>query len=336
MDLARFPRLRLTTTPTPLMRAPNLEAALGPGAPRIYLKRDDLTGLAFGGNKARKLEFLVADALAQNATVLVTEGAVQSNHARLTAAAAAVAGLKAVLVLDARAGADLAGNLLLDHLLGADVRIVPDLAARAAAMATLDAELRAAGERPYLIPTGGSVPLGALGYVAMVEELQDQLLATRESPSVLFFGSGSTGTHAGLAVGARAFAAPFRVQAVSDGDPSAELAGRAARLATATADLLGFATTFAPSDMHVDDRFVGPGYGIRTETGLEAIRLLARTEAVFLDPVYTGKAMAGLLAYVRAGAYSPDEAIVFLHTGGGPSLFAHGSALLDHHDSASR
>ncbi len=328
MRLATLPRYHLAMLPTPLQRVRNLEAALGPRCPRIYLKRDDLTGLAFGGNKARKLEFLVAGALAQNATVLVTEGAVQSNHARLTAAAAAVAGLKAVLVLDARAGAVVAGNLLLDHLLGADVRIVHDKTARAAAMADLDAELRAAGERPYLIPTGGSVPLGALGYVAMVEELQDQLLAAREAPSRLFFASGSAGTHAGLAVGARAFAAPFRLQAISDGDPRAELASRAARLAAATADLLGFSTVFAASEMDVDDRFVGLGYGIRTEAGLEAIRLLARTEAVFLDPVYTGKAMAGLIDHARRALLGADDTVVFVHTGGLPALFAFKDGLL--------
>ena len=185
MRLATIPRYPMTTIPTPLTRARNLEVALGRRAPRIYLKRDDLTGLAFGGNKARKLEYLVADALAMGSTVLVTEGAVQSNHARMTAAAAAIAGLRAVLVLDARNGAVLAGNLLLDRLLGAEVRIVPDKEARVAEMQRIGDELEAAGERPYVIPTGGSVPLGAVAYVAMVQELLAQLLVVSEAPSRL-------------------------------------------------------------------------------------------------------------------------------------------------------
>src|ERR687896_1718906 len=165
MQLAALPRYPLATLPTPLQRARNLETALGPRCPRIYLKRDDLTGLAFGGNKARKLEYLLADALTDRATTLVTEGAAQSNHARITAAAAAIAGLRSVLVLDARHGSDIAGNLLLDHLMGAEVRIVPDKATRTALMTSIGDELRAAGERPYLIPTGGSVAIGAAGYV---------------------------------------------------------------------------------------------------------------------------------------------------------------------------
>src|ERR671916_515379 len=176
MRLATLPRCHLATLPTPVHRARNLETALGPRCPRIYLKRDDLTGLAFGGNKARKLEYLLADALANEATVLVTEGAAQSNHARITAAAAAIAGLRSVLVLDARQGSEVAGNLLLDHLMGAEVRIVSDKVTRAALMASIGDELRAAGERPYVIPTGGSVPLGAAGYVAMIAELLAQLV----------------------------------------------------------------------------------------------------------------------------------------------------------------
>ena len=177
MRLATLPRYHLAMLPTPLQRARNLEVTLGPRCPRIYLKRDDLTGLAFGGNKARKLEYLLADALTDRATMLVTEGAAQSNHARMTAAAAVIAGLRSVLVLDARHGSEIAGNLLLDHLLGAEVRIVPDKATRSRLMASIGEELRAAGERPYVIPTGGSVPIGAAGYVAMFTELLAQLLS---------------------------------------------------------------------------------------------------------------------------------------------------------------
>ena len=328
MRLATIPRFPLTTLPTPLHRARNLEVALGERSPRIYLKRDDLTGLAFGGNKARKLEFLLADALAAGATALVTEGAVQSNHARITAAAAAIAGLRCVLVLDARHGAEVAGNLLLDHLMGAEVRIVPDKPARTALMERIGDELRAAGERPYVIPTGGSVPLGAAAYVATVAELLGQLMAAGEAPTRLYCPTGSMGTQAGLAVGARAFSAPFRVLGIAVEPPLAELIATGAALANATAALLALEPSFTEANIAIDGDFIGAGYGTPTPEGMEAIRLLARTEAVFLDPVYSGKAMSGLIAHVRAGELDPADSVVFLHTGGGPSLFAHGTALL--------
>jgi D-cysteine desulfhydrase family pyridoxal phosphate-dependent enzyme len=329
MRLATLPRYPLATLPTPLHRARNLETALGPRCPRIYLKRDDLTGLAFGGNKARKLEYLLADALANEATTLVTEGAAQSNHARITAAAAAIAGLRSVLVLDARQGSEVAGNLLLDHLLGAEVRIVPDKATRAALMASIGGELRAAGERPYVIPTGGSVPIGAAGYVTMVAELVEQLLSAGEAPSRLYFPTGSLGTQAGLAVGARAFAAPFVVYGVAVEHPVEKLIADGAALASGTAELLGIDQCFDASDIAIDGAYIGAAYGVPTAEGIEAIRLLARTEAIFLDPVYSGKAMAALINHARAGALDPNEAVVFLHTGGGPSLFATGTTLLD-------
>ena len=328
MRLATLPRYPLATLPTPLHRARNLETALGPRCPRIYLKRDDLTGLAFGGNKARKLEYLLADALANEATMLVTEGAVQSNHARITAAAAAIGGLRSALVLDARQGADVAGNLLLDHLLGAEVRIVPDKAARGALMASIGDELRAAGERPYVIPTGGSVPIGAAGYVTMVAELLAQLVSCGETPSRLYFPTGSMGTQAGLVVGARAFSAPFVVYGVAVEHPVEQLIVDGLALANGTAELLGLDQCFDTADIAVDGGFIGAAYGVPTEEGIEAIRLLARTEAVFLDPVYSGKAMAALISHTRAGELDPNEAVVFLHTGGGPSLFATGTALL--------
>jgi D-cysteine desulfhydrase family pyridoxal phosphate-dependent enzyme len=328
MRLSTLPRYPLASLPTPLQRARNLEAALGAGAPRIYLKRDDLTGFAFGGNKARKLEYLLADALAMGATTLVSEGAAQSNHARITAAAAAVAGLDAVLVLDARHGSEIEGNLLLDHLLGAEVRIVPDKAARIAEMQRVAEELRGAGKTPYLIPTGGSVPLGAAAYVATVLELMDQLMVVGEAPRRLYVATGSQGTQAGLVLGARAFSAPFAVHGVAVEHPVEKLIGDCAALANATAQLIGLEERFARDDISIDDGYVGAAYGTATEAGLEAIRLLARTEAVFLDPVYSGKAMSALIAHVRAGAIDADEAVIFLHTGGGPSLFAAGTALL--------
>ncbi len=328
MRLARIPRYPLTTIPTPLIRARNLEVALGEVSPRIYLKRDDLTGLAFGGNKARKLEYLVADALATGSTVLVTEGAVQSNHARMTAAAAAIVGLRAILVLDARNGDALVGNLLLDRLLAAEIRVVPDKEVREAEMQRIGDELVAAGEQPYVIPVGGSVPLGAVGYVAMVQELQTQLLEVSEAPIRLYCATSSLGTQAGLAVGARALTASFAVQGIAVEGSAAALSDVGALLANATADLLQIEERFTTRDIQIDDRFVGAGYGKASLEGLAAIRLLARTEAVFLDPAYTAKAMAGMLADIRAGTIDSNEAVVFLHTGGGPSIFPWGEALL--------
>lgn len=328
MRLASLPRYPLTTTPTPLQRARNLEAVLGPPCPRLYLKRDDLTGLAFGGNKARKLEYLVADARAGGATLLVTEGAAQSNHARMTAAAAAIAGMSAVLVLDARHGAEVGGNLLLDHLFGAEVRIVADPAARVAAMERIEDELRAAGERPYVIPTGGSVPLGAVGYVAMVAELQGQLLAVGEVPTELVHATSSMGTQAGLVVGVRALSATFAVRGVAVEHPVDDLVATGVALANATADLLEISATFGEEDVTVEGGFVGAGYGVPTPEGIAAIRLLAETEAVVLDPVYGAKAMAALLARVRSGEVDPAGSVLFLHTGGGPSVFPFGPALL--------
>ena len=328
MRLATLPRYPLATLPTPLQRARNLEKALGPLTPRIYLKRDDLTGLAFGGNKARKLEYLLADALANEATTLVTEGAVQSNHARITAAAAAIAGLRSVLVLDARHGSEVAGNLFLDHLLGAEVRIVSDKATRTALMASIGDELRAAGERPYVIPTGGSVPIGAAGYVTMVAELLGQLVTAAETPSRLYFATGSLGTQAGLVVGARAFSAPFAVYGVAVEHPVEQLIADGVALASGTAALLGSDQCFNATEITIEGAFIGAAYGVPTEAGIEAIRLLARTEAIFLDPVYSGKAMAALISHARAGELDPNEAVVFLHTGGGPSLFAAGTTLL--------
>jgi D-cysteine desulfhydrase family pyridoxal phosphate-dependent enzyme len=309
--------------PTPLQRANNLERELGERSPRIWIKRDDLTGLAFGGNKARKLEYLVADAITRKATILVTEGAAQSNHARMTAAAAAISGLKCLLVLDARRAARIEGNLLLDNLLGAEILVVDGREERRSKMKTIASELEKRGERPYMIPTGGSVPLGALGYVRAMVELVSQLMDAGEAPARIYLPTGSQGTLAGLAFGAALLSAGDIVYGVAVEDDSLTLREDAAPIATGAAGLLGSELTFSADSFTVDDGYVGAGYGIPTPGGLEAIALLARTEAIMLDPVYTGKAMAGLIDHVRSGQIGPDDSVVFLHTGGGPSIFAH-------------
>jgi D-cysteine desulfhydrase family pyridoxal phosphate-dependent enzyme len=328
MRFEDFPRYPMTAIPTPLQRAERLEAALGPGSPRIFIKRDDLTGLAFGGNKSRKLEYLVADAQAKGATVLVTTGAAQSNHARQTAGAAVLAGMKCVLVLDARFGTDVKGNLLLDYLLGADVRFIQSPDERAAVMAEIEDELETAGDRPYLIPVGGSVPIGCLGYVRFVQELDGQLEAEGIEPKRVYFASGSAGTHSGMIVGTRLFKVSWEVHGVTDGSDVAWLRGGILALSNATAELLELPADIAEEDVILSDPFPGVGYSIPTEGAMEAIRLLARTEAIFLEPVYTGRAMAGLIEDIRAGKFSPNDSVVFVHTAGGPSLFVHGEELL--------
>jgi D-cysteine desulfhydrase family pyridoxal phosphate-dependent enzyme len=322
LRLDEFPRFPLTFLPTPLVRAGNLERALGENAPQIWIKRDDMTGLAFGGNKSRKLEYLTGDAIEHGATVLISEGAAQSNHARQTAAAAAIAGLKCVLVLDTRRNADLTGNLLLDELLGADVRFVAGSADRKTEMARVVELLESEGETPYLIPTGGSVPIGALGHVRCVAELIDQIETLNIQPRRLYFPTGSQGTQAGLVAGAHVFDAPFEMRGVAVEDTTAKLSREALPITNETLGLLGSDLKLGLDDISIDDTQVGEGYAIPTKEGMAAIGLLARTEAVILDPVYTSKAMAALISDVRAGAFMPDDAVIYLHTGGGPSVFA--------------
>ncbi len=340
MSLESQPRFPLAALPTPLQEVKRLREALGGAArsPRLLIKRDDLTGLAFGGNKARKLEFLVADALGTGATHLVTTGAVQSNHARMTAAAARAAGLGVSLVLTSKTERPrLEGNLLLDHLFGAELHFIPAPAdpkvaigdQEAAAVARVMTELEARGERPYLIPIGGSSPMGALGYVDATRELVEQLRAQGETPSRLYYASGSRGTQAGLALGARIYNAPYRLCgiAVSGGEP--EKTDRALRIANQAAELLGVPDRIAASDIPTDQGYIGPGYGIPTPECLEALQLLARQEGILLDPVYTAKVMAGLIDHIRQGRIDRAETVVFLHTGGAPALFAYAARQLE-------
>jgi 1-aminocyclopropane-1-carboxylate deaminase/D-cysteine desulfhydrase-like pyridoxal-dependent ACC family enzyme len=266
---------------------------------------------------------LVADALARGATVLITTGAVQSNHARLTAAAARVAGLRAVLVLDTDEECPQPqGNLLLDLLLGAEVRYVPSGTDMDAALESVAGELESAGERPYPITVGGSNAIGALGYVAATLELLEQSIEFGVSPSRLYYANGSRGTQAGLALGAKIWHAPWVVQgiAVSGGEP--EKIHRAVRIANGAAALLEVDPDLQPNDLVNDNGYIGEGYGILTDACTEAIALAAQTEAIFLDPVYSGKAMSGLIGHIRDGVIDPVETVVFLHTGGTPALFA--------------
>ena len=333
MSIGAHPRVRVATLPTPLHEVKRFREALG-GAercPRILLKRDDLTGLALGGNKARKLEFLVADALRQGATVLVTVGAAQSNHARTTAAAANAAGLGAALVLTSdEAHPEPQGNLLLDMLLDAELHWVPPSPDPTIATSPAEDEnvaevcdaLRARGERPYFIPAGGSSAVGTLGYVLASLELIAQLAEQDEDPSHLYYAAGSRGTQAGLLLGAKLYGAGYNVRGIAVSGDLENKTIRAQRIANEAAELLGSAIRLNEQDVEVVLGYIGERYGVPTPGCLEAIKLLARSEGILLDPVYGGKAMAGLIDHVRRGELDPSRSVVFLHTGGAPALFA--------------
>jgi len=331
MHLARFPRRRYTPHPTPLEPLPALSRLLG--GPELWIKRDDLLGLAAGGNKTRKLEFLVADALARGADTLITVGAVQSNHCRLTLAAAAKEGLKCQLVLEERVPGsyrpDASGNHFLFQLLGAErIEVVAGGSDLAAAMQRLADDLAAVGRRGYVIPGGGSNALGALGYVACAEEVMQQSFEQGVAFDRMVAASGSGGTHAGLLAGLHGVHANLPLTGVSVRAARAPQEEKIHALAQAVADLLGIATPVPRAAVEVVDDFVGPGYSLPTAAMVEAVQLFARHEGILLDPVYTGKTAAGLIALVRAGRFAPGERVLFLHTGGAPALYAYQDVLL--------
>lgn len=329
MHLARFPRRRYTWGPTPIEKLARLSQALG--GPDIYIKRDDLLGLAAGGNKTRKLEFLVADSLAKGADTLITVGAVQSNHCRLTLAAAVREGLKCRLVLEQRVPGSYdkyaSGNNFLYDLLGAEAITVVDAGADlSAAMEKVARDLAAEGRKAYVIPGGGSNPLGALGYVACAEELLAQTFDLGLKLDHLVCASGSAGTHAGFLVGLHGNHAQIPLTGINVRRAREEQEGNVHKLAIETAKLLGIEPPPREAVMALAD-WVGPGYSLPTEEMIEAVRMLARLEGVLLDPVYTGKAMAGLIALVRRGAFKKGQNVLFLHTGGSPALYAYQSIL---------
>jgi len=318
-------RISLGHLPTPLHALPRLTEKLG--GPQLFVKRDDQTGLATGGNKTRKLEFLVADALERKADTLITTGAPQSNHARQTAAAAARAGMRCVLVLRGQPPAEHQGNLLLDELLGAQIR----WAERSAVPATMEvvaAELRTQGRAPYIIPNGGSNPVGATGYVAAMEELMEQARQMNLRLDRIVFASSSGGTQAGLVVGAKATGYSDQVLGISVDEKREDLQAKVAALATETAAHLKLDLKFAPGEIAVNADYLGAGYGILGEPEREAIRLAAEMEGLLLDPVYTGRAFAGMIDLIRQGEIRRDESVLFWHTGGTPALFAYADELV--------
>lgn len=312
-----IPRLRFAHLPTPVEPLPRLSAALG-GQLRLSVKRDDLTGLAMGGNKTRKLEFLLAEAQANGARTLITAGAIQSNHCRQTAAAAAKFGFGCILVLAGDQPGDVSGNLLLDHLLGAEI-VWSGRVEREKVLQDTFQNAWAAGRRPYLIPYGGSNPTGAAAYAFAMQEMLQQV---DPQPDWVVFASSSGGTQAGLVLGARLFGYTGKVLGISVDETSTVLQQRVAALAEATADLLGENLAFTPQEILVNAGYLGGGYGVLGDPEREAIRMFARSEGLMLDPVYTGRAAAGLVDLVRKNYFSAGQSILFWHTGGAPALFA--------------
>jgi D-cysteine desulfhydrase family pyridoxal phosphate-dependent enzyme len=317
------PREPLGAYPTPLQPLPRLSAHLG--GPQLWIKRDDLTGFALGGNKVRKLEFFLGEARATGADVLLTAGGHQSNHARITAAAAARAGLGCVLVLSGGEPAAYTGNLLLDRLYGAEFRFVRTGPERPAALDALAVELRAAGRRPLVIPVGGSTPLGARGYVEAAREVAAQFRVLGVTPRALIHGSSSGGTQAGLVVGCQLAGLAARVIGVSADETRADLRRMVIQIAGPLATALGAP---APADDAVDvrDEYVGAGYGVPTPASEEATRLFARLEGIAVDPTYGAKAAAGLIDLVGRGAFTRSDTVCFWHTGGAAWAPSPGSA----------
>lgn len=332
MDLSRFPRRRYSSGPTPIEALPRFSAWLAstcPGGrgPDVWVKRDDLLGLAPGGNKTRKLEFLVGEALAQGADTLVTCGAPQSNHCRITLSAAVKEGLSCRLVIEERVPGsyreDANGNHFLFRLMGVEaITVVPAGTDMAAAMATVAADVAAQGRRAYVIPGGGSNAVGGLGYVACAQELQQQTLDTGLGFDRLVVGSGSSGTHGGLVAGFLGNRIAIPITGIGVSRDPADQAPLVRREAQAVCDLLGLDLVVPEAAVDCVGGYWQPKYSVPNARMVEAVQALARTEALLLDPVYTGKIMAGLIGLARAGAIGADERILFLHTGGMPSLFA--------------
>jgi 1-aminocyclopropane-1-carboxylate deaminase/D-cysteine desulfhydrase-like pyridoxal-dependent ACC family enzyme len=311
--LMSTPMLSLAPHPTPVDDLKRLRAALGPASPRVLMKRDDLLSFGMGGNKVRKMQAVAAEAVAAGADALITCGGIQSNHARVVAATGAALGMPAVLILNGTPPDGATGNLKLDRLFGAEVRFVARREDRAPAMDAAAAELRAAGRRPYVIPLGASTPTGAIGFAHGVAELA----GTSHRPHVIIHASSSGGTQAGVLAGCALLGLQPRVIGVSADEPAASLAETIRALLAGIAERLVArgSSLGAGNPIEIDDMQVGPGYGVPTPASTEATELLARTEGVVLDPVYTAKAMASLVARVRRGEFAADQTVLFWHTG---------------------
>ncbi|HEY8261166.1 MAG TPA: pyridoxal-phosphate dependent enzyme [Methylosinus sp.] len=320
--LDALPRLPLVTQPTPLHRAERLSAVLG--GPDLWFKRDDLIPHAFGGNKVRALDLVIADALAQSADVVITGAGPLSNHVRATAAIAARSALRCIAVYWGAPPSHAEANHRLTALLGAEIRFTgdDDRSSVDAALEAAATQTRAGGARPYLIPRGGACPLAALAHVLAARETLMQCRLLGVAPKCVAMAVGGGATLAGWLLGAALFSADWRIEAFTVSRPAEEALSRARRLASAAADLIGARPDLDRVDLRIHDGFIGPGYGAPSPEGRDAIIATARAEAILLDPVYTGKAMAGLRNLLSRGAFADDGDILFLHTGGAPALFA--------------
>jgi D-cysteine desulfhydrase len=311
-----IPRLRFAHLPTPVEELPRLSQALG--GPHILVKRDDQTGLALGGNKTRKLEFLVAEALEQGARTLITGGALQSNHCRQTAAAAARYGLDCILVLNGDMPGQPSANLLLDQLFGAELVTIADRSLRDQTLHNTFDKATTEGRKPYLVTYGGSSPTGALGYAFAMEEFMLQ----KVEADWIVFGTSSGGTHAGLVLGQRIFGFKGKVLGISIDEPEDWLKTRVSQLASDASEKLGARIEFTRDDVMANEEYCRAGYSVLTDAEREAVRLFAKHEGLLLDPVYTGRAAAGMIDLIRRGFFKRDDTILFWHTGGQPALFA--------------
>jgi D-cysteine desulfhydrase family pyridoxal phosphate-dependent enzyme len=309
-------RLNFAHLPTPMETLPHLSEALG--GPRLLIKRDDQTGLAFGGNKTRKLEFLLAEARDQGAKTIISGGALQSNHCRQTAAAAARFGFKCILVLTGEQPEQPSANLLLDKLFGAEIVHVAERKDRDRILQETFDRAAKQGLKPYLVPYGGSNPTGALGYAFAMKELMEQDLRA----DWIVFATSSGGTHAGLLLGQRVFGYWGKVLGISVDETDEWLKEHVSELASLASEKLGKRIDFTPDDVFANANYCSAGYGVLTQPELEAIRLFATREGLLLDPVYTGRAAAGMIDLIRKGFFKKDETVLFLHTGGQPALFA--------------
>lgn len=338
MEIEEIPRIKLASLPTPLLDAPRLSATLG--GPQILMKRDDLTGLAMGGNKSRKLEFILADAKAKGVDILITTGAAQSNFAMQMAAAGRKLDMRTILILLKGQHTEVQGNLLLDQLLDAEVRYM-DIAPTEfnkgfkalqqlslEAMEQLANELRKKGHNPYVVSSGGDIPLGTVGYVVAVREIAQQLTDLGLQANYLVVAHGAGGTQAGLALGAKYYKLPFKVIGCSVSFAKEGCQHFCAELYNNTAKMLGLDLTISPDEITVFDDYIGDGYGIPGKACIDAIKLVAKTEGIFLDPVYTGKAMAGLIDLIHKGKFASSDTVIFVHTGGVPALFAYNKELM--------
>jgi len=326
-----MPRIPLAFLPTPLEDLPNLRKSLGADCPRLLIKRDDQTGLATGGNKVRKLEYVVADALAKGTDTLITTGSAQSNHCRQTVATAAKYGLRCALLLRGTQPEQVNGNLLLDMLMGAKIHWSGKAQHPAGEidemMKTIADDLRKRGKQPYIIPVGASNPIGALGYINAMEETYLQLQDMGVSIDRIVFMSGSGGTHVGMLIGAKLLGWDVKFEGMMNGGFET-MPAKVMTLAQKTIAHHNFEMTITEDDIHLSDAAGTHGYGVITDLERKAIRQIAQTEGIIVDPVYTGRALGGLMRQIEAGAYPSDETILFWHTGGTSGLFARADEVL--------